>query len=70
MSNQYAKIEGKDSLIKDTKTGSIINQDDKAYELAKQHKKRLLQERREKEELKQRVERLESAIGRLLDVKE
>jgi len=70
MSNQYAKIEGKDSLIKDTKTGSIINQDDKAYELAKQHKKRLLQERREKEELKQRVERLESAIERLLDAKE
>jgi len=64
------KIEGKENLFKDPTTGAIINNDQNAYRLAKAHKKRLLQEQREKEELKERVERLESAIEELFDAKE
>lgn len=62
------RVEGKENLYK-TSTGGVINADQNAYRLAKAHKKRLLQEQQEKEELKDRIDRLERAIEQLTDVK-
>jgi hypothetical protein len=56
------KVEGREHLTKDPHSGSIINTDKHAYEIAKLHKKAILKERREKRDLEDRVNRLERII--------
>jgi hypothetical protein len=64
MSELY-KIEGKESLLKDTKTGSVINTDNNSYETARMFKKRILQEKNKQHELEERIKRLETIISKI-----
>lgn len=64
------RIEGKEHLVKD-KSGCIINTDTDAYNAARQHKLRLLKEKKEKQALIDRIDKLEQmilAIGSKLGV--
>lgn len=58
------KVQGKDHLIK-TETGAVINADQNAYKLAKQHKRRIMQEREKQQALEDRIGRLERLISKL-----
>jgi hypothetical protein len=58
------KVQGKDHLIK-TETGAVINADQNAYKLAKQHKRRIMQEREKQQSLEDRIGRLEQLISKL-----
>lgn len=59
------KVEGKSHLIKDPTTGSVSNTDMKALKEAKRAKQKFLEEQRQKEDLLNRVERLEKLIERM-----
>lgn len=64
------RVEGKTHLVKDPKTGSVINVDDSSFRKARENKKRILAERKRAKELEQRVEKLEAALELLLKEKE
>lgn len=64
------KVKGKEGLVKDPHTGSVINVDDNAYRQAKIAKQRLLKERERNEELEDRVSKLETVLEQLLKEKQ
>lgn len=59
------KVQGREGLYKDPANGGVVNTDNNAYELAKQHKRKIIKERQKNVELEQRIERLESLIEKL-----
>lgn len=64
------RVQGKENLYKDESSGAVVNADQEAYKMAKQYKRRILEERREKEELNVRIKRLESIVEQLVGQKE
>lgn len=60
------KVEGKGSLMKDPASNSVMNTDESAFRAAKALKRRILEEKQEKEELRSRVDKLESMLTELL----
>lgn len=64
------RIEGKENLFKDPSSGAVVNADQDAYKMAKQYKRRILEEREKQRTLEDRVHRLEGAIEKLLKANE
>lgn len=56
------KIEGKENLYKDPNSGAVVNADKTSYEMAKFHKRRILEEKEKQKQLEGRIERLERLI--------
>lgn len=64
------KIKGRNGLVKDPNTGSVINTDVHAHKQAKAAKERIIASKKKEKELEERIDRLESALELLMKDKE
>ncbi len=64
------KVQGREGLVKDPRTGAVVNVDDNAFRQAKLAKKRILESKEKQKTLEDRVDQLESLVHQLIDDKE
>ena len=79
MSDNYVKVEGNFNLVKDKKTGAILNIDKNGLEAAKRRKRLAVEQQKEKEiihqlkseneELKNDVKEMKKLLNDLIDSK-
>jgi uncharacterized FlaG/YvyC family protein len=60
--SRYLKVEGHDGLVRDQKTGAILNINKSEIETAREQKKLRMQKLKEEEQLKQAVAQLETDV--------
>lgn len=61
------KVKGKEGLYRDPHTGAVINADDNAFRQAKLAKKRILEEREQRQRLETRMSQLEELVQYLMN---
>lgn len=64
------KVEGRDHLVKDSRSQSVSNTDRESYESARRAKKRILLEKAQREKLETQVEDLTKRIDQLTKIVE
>ncbi len=65
--NNYIKVEGETSFVRDKKTGAVLNTNRSEIQQAKQRKKARLQEKNELDNLKQDVSDMKIMLSKILE---
>lgn len=66
--NQYVKVEGSTSLVRDKKTGAIININKTEGDLARERKQKWRVQQQEHQQLKSDVDQLKNDISDIKDL--
>ncbi len=59
------RVEGKEGLVKDPRTGAVINIDDQAFQAARRAHKRIISEINQRQEMEKQLADQEDRIRRL-----
>lgn len=65
---RYARVDGHPSLVRDKKSGAIININNNEAEMARVRKHRRQQQAEENEQLKSDVDQLKNDVGEIKDL--
>ena len=63
--NKYVPVKGHSGLVRDTQSNALINIDTAQIEQARERKRLLVLKRKEQEDLKTRVENMETSLSEM-----
>lgn len=64
--NQFCKVEGHESLVRDMSSGAILSTDDEAYEAYRRNRDTIRRQAKELQELKNDVKEMKDMLSKLL----